>query len=98
MVEPGQRITLDGRWWTVSKAVVAPSGGGLVLTGAGRLSAGNFFIRGRPGQLSAMQEVLWYGFQTHSARLGTFCRLLAGGRDMESPSPWCPYEWVYPGR
>ena len=51
VVEPGQRITLDGRWWTVSKAVVAPSGRWTGAHRRGRLSAGELF---HPGTIRAI--------------------------------------------
>lgn len=88
VVEPGQRITLDGRWWTVSKAVVAPSGGGLVLTGAGDYPPGNFFIRDDQGNYLYKK---YYGMVSRpiSARL-ELCRLLWRAADMECPSLWCP--------
>lgn len=94
VVEPGQRITLDGRWWTVSKAVVAPSGGGLVLTGAGDYPPGNFFIRDDQGNYLYKK---YYGMVSRpSLPVSNFVAFYGGRPDMESIT-LVPYERVYPG-
>ena len=94
VVEPGQRITLDGRWWTVSKAVVAPSGGGLVLTGAGDYPPGNFFIRDDQGNYLYKK---YYGMVSRPILpVSNFVAFYGGRPDMESIT-LVPYERVYPG-
>ena len=93
VVEPNQAVTLHGGRWKVSKVVVAPSGGGLVLTGAGENPPRNFFLRDDQGNYLYEES---YGLVSRPLLpVSNFIGFYGGRTDMESLTI-VPYEWVSP--
>ena len=93
VVEPNQAVTLHGGRWKVSKVVVAPSGGGLVLTGAGENPPRNFFLRDDQGNYLYKES---YGLVSRPLLpVSNFIGFYGGRTDMESLTI-VPYEWVSP--
>ena len=93
VVEPNQAVTLHGGRWKVSKVVVAPSGGGLVLTGAGEKYPRNFFLRDDQGNYLYKES---YGLVSRPLLpISNFIGFYGGRTDMESLTI-VPYEWVSP--
>ena len=93
VVEPNQTVTLHGGRWKVSKVVVAPSGGGLVLTGAGENPPRNFFLRDDQGNYLYEES---YGLVSRPLLpVSNFIGFYGGRTDMESLTI-VPYEWVSP--
>ena len=93
VVEPNQAVTLHGGQWKVSKVVVAPSGGGLVLTGAGENPPRNFFLRDDQGNYLHKES---YGLVSRPLLpVSNFIGFYGGRTDMESLTI-VPYEWVSP--
>ena len=93
VVEPNQTVTLHGGRWKVSKVVVAPSGGGLVLTGAGENPPRNFFLRDDQGNYLYKES---YGLVSRPLLpVSNFIGFYGGRTDMESLTI-VPYEWVSP--
>ena len=82
VVEPNQAVTLHGGRWKVSKVVVAPSGGGLVLTGAGENPPRNFFLRDDQGNYLYEES---YGLVSRPLLpVSNFIGFYGGRTDMES--------------
>ena len=93
VVEPNQAVALHGGRWKVSKVVVAPSGGGLVLTGAGENPPRNFFLRDDQGNYLYKES---YGLVSRPLLpVSNFIGFYGGRTDMESLTI-VPYEWVSP--
>lgn len=93
VAEPGERISLGGHRWTVSKVVAAPSGGGLVLTGAGDYPPEDFFIRDDRGNYLYSQH---YGLVSSPLLpISNFIAFYGGRTDMESIT-LVPYERISP--
>lgn len=93
VVEPNQAVTLHGGRWKVSKVVVAPSGGGLVLTGAGENPPRNFFLRDDQGNYLYEES---YGLVSRPLLpVSNFIGFYGGRTDMESLTI-VPYERVSP--
>ena len=93
VVEPNQAVTLHGGRWKVSKVVVAPSGGGLVLTGAGENPPRNFFLRDDQGNYLYEES---YGLVSRPLLpVSNFIGFYGGRTDMESLTI-VTYEWVSP--
>ena len=93
VVEPNQAVTLHGGRWKVSKVVVAPSGGGLVLTGAGENPPRNFFLRDDQGNYLYKES---YGLVSRPLLpVSNFIGFYGGRTDMESLTI-VPYERVSP--
>ena len=93
VVEPNQAVTLHGGRWKVSKVVAAPSGGGLVLTGAGDYPPSNFFIRDDQGTYLYSES---YGLVSRSLLpISNFIAFYGGCTDMESIT-LVPFERVSP--
>ena len=93
VVEPNQAVTLHDSRWKVSKVVVAPSGGGLVLTGAGENPPRNFFLRDDQGNYLYEES---YGLVSRPLLpVSNFIGFYGGRTDMESLTI-VPYEWVSP--
>ncbi|OUQ84591.1 DUF4179 domain-containing protein [Flavonifractor sp. An10] len=93
VVEPNQAVTLHGGRWKVSKVVVAPSGGGLVLTGAGDYPPSNFFIRDDQGNYLYKEN---YGtVSSPLLPISNFIAFYGGRTDMEFLTI-VPYERVSP--
>ena len=93
VVEPNQAVTLHDSRWKVSKVVVAPSGGGLVLTGAGENPPRNFFLRDDQGNYLYKES---YGLVSRPLLpVSNFIGFYGGRTDMESLTI-VPYEWVSP--
>ena len=91
VVEPNQAVTLHGGRWKVSKVVVAPSGGGLVLTGAGENPPRNFFLRDDQGNYLYKES---YGLVSRPLLpVSNFIGFYGGRTDMESLTI-VTYEWV----
>ena len=93
VVEPNQAVALHGGRWKVSKVVAAPSGGGLVLTGAGEKYPRNFFLRDDQGNYLYKES---YGLVSRPLLpVSNFIGFYGGRTDMESLTI-VPYEWVSP--
>ena len=93
VVEPNQAVTLHGGRWKVSKVVVAPSGGGLVLTGAGENPPRNFFLRDDQGNYLYKES---YGLVSRPLLpISNFIAFYGGRTDMEFLTI-VPYERVSP--
>ena len=93
VVEPNQAVALHGGRWKVSKVVVAPSGGGLVLTGAGENPPRNFFLRDDQGNYLYEES---YGLVSRPLLpVSNFIGFYGGRTDMESLTI-VPYERVSP--
>lgn len=93
VVEPNQAVTLHGGRWKVSKVVVAPSGGGLVLTGAGENPPRNFFLRDDQGNYLYKES---YGLVSRPLLpVSNFIAFYGGRTDMEFLTI-VPYERVSP--
>ena len=93
VVEPNQAVTLHGGRWKVSKVVVAPSGGGLVLTGAGENPPRNFFLRDDQGNYLYKES---YGLVSRPLLpVSNFIGFYGGRTDMAYLTI-VPYEWVSP--
>ena len=93
VVEPNQAVTLHDSRWKVSKVVVAPSGGGLVLTGAGENPPRNFFLRDDQGNYLYEES---YGLVSRPLLpISNFIAFYGGRTDMQSLTI-VPYEWVSP--
>ena len=93
VVEPNQAVTLHGGRWKVSKVVVAPSGGGLVLTGAGENPPRNFFLRDDQGNYLYKES---YGLVSRPLLpISNFIAFYGGRTDMEFLTI-VPYEQVSP--
>ena len=93
VVEPNQAVTLHGGRWKVSKVVAAPSGGGLVLTGAGENPPRNFFLRDDQGNYLYKES---YGLVSRPLLpISNFIAFYGGRTDMEFLTI-VPYERVSP--
>ena len=93
VVEPKQRFSINDHRVTVSKVVVAPSGGGLVLTGAGDCPPSNFFIRDDQGTYLYSES---YGLVSSPLLpISNFIAFYGGRTDMEFLTI-VPYERVSP--
>lgn len=85
---PGQSVTMDGRRVTVDKVVVAPSGSGLVLTGAGEAPPTQFILRDDRGEALSMK---WWGQVSRPVLpVSNFIEFFGGRTDMASITlvPW----------